>query len=288
MSVGVIVGAAFLRSGLLEREYDVYMITDDAEGLTQNTRVLLQGLAIGRVSAIAPRLHPETGALDFVARLTVRERFPGGDPLTLPIGTRAVIAPPANPVGDPVIQLEMPIHIGSPLQDGDTIPAERQASVVDALAAIAADLRERLEVTLEETQILLRKTTETIGVAGDLVAEARPEVRQILERTEQSLTRTEELLASVQPRVGPLADSVEVTLTAAHEVLRGLDSLTTIAQGIAVDNRASIATAVEHLTRAAAILEYFSDQMSRRPLRFLWGVTPPMDSLVPPDTLDSQ
>ena len=55
-----------------------------------------------------------------------------------------------------------------------------------------------------------------------------------------------------------------------------------------MDNRASVAEAVEHLTRAAAILEYFSDQMSRRPLRFLWGVTPPMDSLVPPDTLESQ
>jgi ABC-type transporter Mla subunit MlaD len=288
ISLGLIVGAAVLTSGLLERRYDLHMVTDDAEGLSQDTRVFLQGLSIGRVTEILPRLDPETNALHFVARLSIREQFPDGSVLTLPLGTVAVIAPPPSLVGPTVIELHMPERGGGPLQQGDTILAERRAGVVDALAAIATDLRERLEVTLQETRTLIVETTETIDATGDLVVSARPAIQDVLDRTEASLARTETILEAVQPRVGPLADSVEATLAAAHDVLEGLDSLTSVAQGVAVDNRASIAKAVEHLTRAAAILEYFSDQMSRRPLRFLWGVTPPMDSLVPSDTAESR
>jgi ABC-type transporter Mla subunit MlaD len=287
VSLGVVVGAAVLTSGLLERRYDLHMTTDDAEGLNQDTRVILQGLSIGRVKAIVPRLDPETNVLHFVATLSVREQFPDGSILTLPIGTEAVIAPPPSLVGPTVVELHMPDRGSGSLQPGDTITAERRASVVDALAGIATDLRERLEVTLEETRILLLETTETIDATGNLVTATRPAIADVLRRAEASLTRTEDILQTVQPRVGPLADSVETTLAAAHDVLEGLDSLTTIAQGIAVENRASITDAVEHLTRAAAILEYFSDQVSRRPLRFLWGVTPPMDSLALPDTSES-
>jgi ABC-type transporter Mla subunit MlaD len=288
ISLGVVVGAAVLTSGLLERRYDLHMETDDADGLSQDTRVILQGLSIGRVTAIVPRLDPETNVLHFVVTLSIREQFPDGSVLTLPKGTEAIIAPPPSFVGPTVVELHMPEdeRLG-PVQPGDTIQASRRASVVDALADIATDLRQRLEVTLAETRTLLIETTETIDATGDLVTAARPSIEDLLARANASLIRTEQMLETVQPKVGPLADSVEVTLARAHEVLLGLDSLTTIAQGIAVDNRASITVAVEHLTRAAAILEYFSDQMSRRPLRFLWGVTPPMDSLVPPDTADS-
>jgi len=47
----VILGASILTSGALEGRYDLHVRVDEAEGLTQDTRVLLQGLQIGRVRA---------------------------------------------------------------------------------------------------------------------------------------------------------------------------------------------------------------------------------------------
>jgi hypothetical protein len=40
----------------------------------------------------------------------------------------------------------------------------------------------------------------------------------------------------------------------------------------------------DRLLRAAVVLEHFSDQVSRRPLRLFTGVRPPPDSLTRPDS----
>jgi hypothetical protein len=82
-------------------------------------------------------------------------------------------------------------------------------------------------------------------------------------------------MAQVEPRVGPVADSIMATLVHTRDVLVGLDSLTTTARGVATDSRAAIIETIENLSRAAEILEHFAEQISRRPMRMLWGVTPP-------------
>ena len=39
--------------------------------------------------------------------------------------------------------------------------------------------------------------------------------------------------------------------------------------------RAAIIETIQNLSRSAEILEHFAEQISRRPMRMLWGVTPP-------------
>ena len=52
--------------------------------------------------------------------------------------------------------------------------------------------------------------------------------------------------------------------------------------------RQALSDAIEKLSSASVILQHFADQISRRPLRFLTGVTPPADSAAPPDTSREQ
>ena len=76
VSVGVIVGALVLTSGVGEGRYDVYMRSTTAEDLNQDTRVLIQGLEIGIVTQVNPVVDSTTRELNFVAKLTIRDRFP--------------------------------------------------------------------------------------------------------------------------------------------------------------------------------------------------------------------
>lgn len=290
MTIGVLVGALVLTSGALEGRYDLYMRTDQAEGLTQDTRVVLQGLSIGRVSQINPHLDPQTNTLSFVATLSVRERFPDGTRLQLPEGTEALITPPPTVVGPSQVQLVMPaVPPGATfLQEGDTLDAERRASVMDALGEIALEVRAELETMLQNTRDLLAQTTQTVETTNELLTEARPQVGRVLARVDTSLQRTERILALVEPRVGTVTDSVMATVASSHELLIQLDSLATLGQTIALENREELSDAIEKLSRASVILQHFADQISRRPLRFLTGVTPPPDTTVPPDTSREQ
>jgi hypothetical protein len=174
------------------------------------------------------------------------------------------------------------------LQAGDTLDAERRESIMDALGEIAVEVRGELESMLQHTRDLLAQTTSTVEATQALLHEARPRVAQVLARVDTSLQRTEQILAQVEPRVGPVTDSVMATLASSNALLIELDSLATLGQTIALENRDELSDAIENLSQAAVILQHFADQISRRPLRFLTGVTPPPDSTVPPDTSRNQ
>lgn len=284
MTVGIIAGALVLTSGLLEGRYDLHMRVDEAEGLTQDTRVVLQGLQIGRVTQVTPHLDSATSVLDFVATLSIREKFSDGTSLTLPAGTEAIVTPPPNLVGPTVIQLVMPSGFrGAVLSPGDTIPSQRRQSVVDQFSTIAAGVRSSLDSTLNETRTLIVQTTRTVEASRELLADVRPELDRALDGLNQSLTRTNAVLAEVGPRVGPMADSVATTLERTHVLLLRLDTLTSLARDMATENRSDIRQTIDRLADAAVTLQHFADQVSRRPLRLLTGVTPPE-----PDTTDGQ
>jgi ABC-type transporter Mla subunit MlaD len=285
VTVGVIVGALVLTSGVLEGQYEVYLSTPEAEGLTQDTRVVLQGLAIGRVKAVTPHLDTTTNQLQFVATLTVRERFPDGTRLVLPKRMRAEITPPPTLVGPTVIQLVMPEagHGGGVLAPGDTIPAQRRASMMSELSEIATKIRGTLEDALTDTRTLLRQTTQTVATTGDLLRRTQPQLLEMLGRLDTTLARTDQVIADVGPRVGPTADTLMATLVTAHATLTELDSLAIVARDMTVENRDEITLTIQRLSRAAVVLENFAERVSRRPLRVLTGVAPP-----PPDTTEER
>lgn len=283
IAIGVLVGMAIVTSGLGELRATYYVRTPSAEALSQDTRVVLRGLDVGRLRDINPVVDSASGALTFLGRLSVRERFPNGTELRLPRGTRAEIVQP-TPIAPAVVELVMPEAPGirGYLEAGDTIEAVRPPGVLDALTEMAGELRGELQAALQETRGLLVRTTAAVEDTRGLMATNGPLVTEVLTRLASNLERSDRLLADVQPRVGPLNDSIVATLGDTRKTLRRADSVLRVAGEIAIENRAYAKEIAERLLRTAVVLEHFSDQISRRPARLLTGVTPPPDSLLAP------
>lgn len=280
VSVGVVVGTLMLTSGVGQGRYDVYMRSSTAADLNQSTKVVIQGLEIGVVTQVNPVVDSSTKELNFVAKLTIRDRFPDGSILRLPVGTRATIARP-TPIEAPVILLTMPELTGNNqnIEPGDTLVSDRQASILDAFGAFAVTMREEIPEALEEIRRVMDLTAQALSHARDLMASTRPRAEEVLESLSRSLARTEQILESEQERLGPLHDTLALLLSDTRTVLARYDSLAATALAMSNENREDIRETIENLARSAAILQNFSERVSRRPLRFLTGVEPP-----PPDT----
>ncbi len=274
VSVGVVTGAVIVTSGLGEERYDLFMRAASAAALTQDTRVVLQGLSVGRVRQVSPVL--EQGNVSFIVRLSMQDRFPNGAELQLPGGTRAVLSQP-TPIAPLVIELQLPDNPppGIFMQPGDTLVSERPPDVLDALSGIATDLNAGLKTTLEDTRALMERTNAAITQAQDFMRQTGPLVQQALTRLNSNLERTDALIADIGPRVGPLQDSIAATLADTRRLLSKMDTLVTTAHSIASTNEDVIRETADLLLRAARIMEHFADQVSRRPTRLLTGVRPP-------------
>jgi len=283
IAIGVAVGMVIITSGLGEGRATYYLRAVSAEALSQDTRVVLRGLDVGRLRDISPVVDSTTGALSFVGRIAVRERFPNGTELRLPRGTRAEIVQP-TPIAPAIVELVVRDDHEAPayLEPGDTIETTRPEGVLTALTDMAGELRGELQAALRETRALLVRTTAAVEDTRGLMARNGPLVTDVLTRLAANLERSDQLMADVQPRIGPLNDSVIVTLAETRHTLQRADSVLQLAGEIAIENRAYAKEIAERLLRTAIVLEHFSDQISRRPARLLTGVTPPPDSLFAP------
>ncbi|HEX9580148.1 MAG TPA: hypothetical protein VF970_03505 [Gemmatimonadales bacterium] len=281
--IGTVAGVLVVTSGVLQARQDLYMRVTTALDLNQDTRVLLQGLEIGRIRQVSAVVDSASGGLSFVARLSVAERYPDGAAVALPVGTHAVIEQ-VNPIAAPVVQLILPV--GAPLGDflapGDTIRSERRTTTVDALGRVATDLGEEMRRTLEDTRALAARAQQTAITAQRLLTSNAPLVQEALERLSATLNRTDRLIANIEPRLAPLQDSLLATLADARVVLRRLDRVATTAEAMTGENRTAVSEMIQHLHNSAAMLEHFAEQISRRPTRLLTGVRPQIDSVPAP------
>lgn len=283
IAIGVAVGMGIVTSGLGEARVTFYLRTLSAEALSQDTRVVVRGLDVGRLRDISPVVDSVARTLTFVGRISVRKRFPNGTEVRLPQGTRAEIVQP-TPIAPAVVELVLPDDLVARdyLEPGDTIEALRPEGVLDALTNMAGELRGELQAALQETRTLLVRTTAAVEDTRGLMAQTGPLVTDVLVRLAANLERSDRLMAEVQPRIGPLSDSVVATLAETRRTLQRADSVLQLAGDIAIENRAYAKDIAERLLRTAIVLEHFSDQISRRPARLLTGVTPPPDSLLAP------
>lgn len=283
VGIGVVVGMAIVTSGLGERRTTFYLRTSSAEALSQDTRIVLRGLDVGRLRDMNPMVDSVTGTLSFVGRMAITERFPNGTELRLPVGTRAEIVQP-TPIAPAQIELVLPDDFDGRayLAAEDTIEAAREAGVLEVLTDMADELGGELQAALRETRALLERTTAAVEHTRGVMAETSPLVTEALTRLSANLERSDRVLADVEPRIGPLNDSVLATLSDTRRTLRHADSVLLLAGSIAQENRTYAKEIAERLLRTAIVLEHFSDQISRRPARLLTGVTPPPDSLLPP------
>ena len=284
VSIGIVVGLFLLSSNALEgNRQSFYMRANAANGLSRDTRVFLQGLQVGRVTQIIPRV--DSSGLIFVAQLSLQVEYPDGTPLNVPLGTRAVIAEP-SPISAAEVRLEAPEQAGAVvryLQPGDTIESTRLPGAVDLLADLSTELKDEVLLTLRQTRALMAQSMQTLSGSEGLIAATQevlssttPRVDEALRLLATSLEQTNNILADVSPRIGPFHDSLTATLTQARELISTLDTVAIDASVKLAENRAIVRQLLERLTSTTLILDNFTRQVTRRPLRLLTGVKPPV------------
>jgi ABC-type transporter Mla subunit MlaD len=281
----VLVLAFVFTKGWNKRQFDLYLRTESARDLTSDTHVNLQSLPIGEVKAIAPQVDSLTSRLRFIVHLRIDERYQDGTELRLPLGTEADIVP-SNVLGGVSIELRMPQRPIGRLAPGDTINSVRRSSGLDAIAQIADSLRQQIALVLTDTRSLIENLSTTVVLAQQELRQTAPEVRTTMDEIRASLAqlrptlaRADTLMATATGRMGGVSDSIATTLAQTRSLIAHLDSLAITASGIAGENRAVVRTTAENLFVISAKLENFLDQVSRRPLRMIYGVKPLSDTV---------
>lgn len=273
-AIAVVVGALLATSGWGERRYDLYLRTASAEGLTTDSRVVLQGLEVGRVTRVSPVVDSTTHTISFVARLSIIERFAGGADLRLPRETRGRIEPASQLSPAVMIRLLLP-DSGSRsarlLSAGDTIPSDRKVPVLDQVAEVAQNLSKEVEEVLHRTHQSLEHVDAILTQANGMLKDVKPNVTATLADVSQTMQRVNALVQRLDPG---LADSVSGALALSNHVLLRVDSLAAQASQMTAENRQDIRTAVGNLTQLTKQLNHLTEEVSRRPYRLLTGVKP--------------
>jgi len=267
-SIALIVGALIATSGWGERRYDLYIRVASADGIAQGTPVFIQGLNVGQVTSISPRVDTATRRISFLAKLSVKERFDDGSSLQLPIGTRAELVQASQISSAVAVRLILPDTV-SPrvtyLHAGDTLDSRRRGSAIEAFAEVADELSQRV-------QEMVRTATQTLVRVQSTLQDVTPEVSRTLTGVATTMGRLDSLVERMARR--GLADSVATAVASTSKLLLRLDSLAGEARSLTIENRSDLRETVTNLTEASRQLNHFVDQMSRRPLRALTGVKP--------------
>jgi ABC-type transporter Mla subunit MlaD len=279
-AIAVVVGALLATSGWGERRYDLYLRTASAEGLTTDSRVLLQGLEVGRVTRVTPQVDSRSHTISFVARLSMIERFAGGADLRLPRGTSGQLEPANSFSASVLIRLVFPdssARSAGLLAAGDTIDSGRKIPVLDQVAQVAQSLSKEVEEVLHRTHQSLEHIDAIVTQANGMLRDVKPNVQATLADVSTTMHRVNALVQRLDPG---LADSVAGALALSNRVLLRVDSLAAQASQMTAENRQDIRTAVGNLTELTKQLNHLTQEVSRRPYRLLTGVKP-----LAPDTV---
>ena len=278
-AIAVVIGALLATSGWGERRYDLYLRTATADGLTADSKVLLQGLEVGRVNSVSPRVDSMTRTITFVAKLSLIGRFRGGATLQLPTGTHGQLEPASQISSTILIRLVLPdssARTGRLLTVGDTIDSERKPSIVDQVAEVAQHMSKEVESVLHQTNETLRRVDGILVNANGVLKDVRPNIEATLADVSATMNRVSKLVQRLDPG---LADSVSTALALSNRVLLRVDSLAAQASQMTAENRSDVRAAVANLTQLTRQLNHMAEEISRRPYRALTGVKPlPKDS----------
>lgn len=273
-TIALVLGALIATSGWGERRYELYVRVISADGISRGTPVVIEGLDVGQVTSVSPRVDSATRRISFVAKLSVKERFENGSSLQLPLGTRVELVQTSQISPAVAIRLVLPDTIRGRriyLHAGDTLDSRRKGGALEAVAEVADELSQRV-------QEMVRTATQTLVRVQSTLREVTPDVERTLTGVASTMGRLDSMVNRFSQR--GLADSVSTAVANTNRLLLRLDSLAHEAHSLATENRSDLRLTVANLTEASRQLNNFVDQMSRRPFRALTGVKP----LPPRDT----
>jgi ABC-type transporter Mla subunit MlaD len=280
----LVLAALVATSGWGTDRYAIFVRTGSAQDITVDTKIFLQGLEVGRVTAINPRPTGRAGQLEFILRLSLLDRFPDGTPLRLPRGTVAEVVQ-AGLVGGSQVQLKVLSDSAGTLAPSDTIGLTRGTGALDAFGNLARDLKGTIEAALVSTtntmnafRVLSESLTVATGAARRFVVGVQPGTEKVLAGVAVNLESVRTLLDSTTRRSGVTVRQVDSTLAASRVLMQRLDSLTRVLIAMGGENRPEIAAMIVNFRQMSEQLQYILDQVGRRPMRLLTGIRMP-DSL---------
>ena len=279
--VALVLAALVATSGWGTDRYDIFVRTSSAQDLTVDTKIFLQGLEVGRITAINPRPTGRAGQLEFILRLSLLDRFPDGTPLRLPRGTVAQVVQ-ASPLGGSQVQLTVVSDSGGTLAPTDTIGLTRGGSALEAFGDLARDLKGTIEATLLSAtstmnafKVLAESLTVATGTARRFVVGVQPGTEKVLSGVAVNLEAVRALLDSTTTRSGATIRQVDSTLAASRVLIQRLDSLTRFFIAMGGESRPEIAAMIVNFRQMSEQMQYILDQLGRRPLRLITGVRVP-------------
>ena len=279
IAVALVVGTLIATSGWGQRRYALYVRVANAEGISADTRVLVEGLEIGRVRSIVPRVDAATRRVSFIARLSLAQEFEDGSKLQLPLGTRAAIEPVSSISSASELVLILPdsTHSGMRmLGAGDTISSDRPSSALDSLKVMVTHLSGDVHDVLIEARQALIGVQRTLAQTSTTLRDLTPGLTAAVTSVSASMARIDSVTAHIPPGI---ADSVTAALASSNRLLLRLDSLAQDVRSVTSENRGDLRTTAANLAELSRQLNHFADAVSRRPYRFLTGVQP-----LPPDS----
>jgi ABC-type transporter Mla subunit MlaD len=283
-TVAAVAAALVATSGWGVDRYDIFVKTDNAQDITVDTKIFMQGLEVGKVAAINPRPAPGTaGRLEFIIRLSLLDKFPDGTLLRLPRSTDAEVT--AGLLGGSQVQLTVHADSGGVLDPGDTIQMHRQPAAMEAFGALARDLKGTIEEAIVAATGTLRAGTRladsltlATGTARRLMVGIQPGTEKVLGNAATSLERVRVMLDSTNVRTGLTFQEVNSAIRQTRTLVASADSMTRLLTAMGGENRPEIRAIMVNLRDLSRQLQYVMEQLGRRPMRAITGVKIP-DSL---------
>lgn len=281
--VGIIAAALIVTSGWGVRKWDLFVRADDVSNVTVDGKIYYQGLEVGRVASIDANRGLRPGTLEFIIRSEMLAEFADGDSLRLPRGSSLRVQ--TTVLGAARLDIVRLNERTGMINPGDTIELFRTTEAMQAFGNLANDLKGTLQEALVTTTQTLRSfrrladsLTLATGTARAFVAGIQPGTEAVLADASASMQRVTRLLDTADTRTGVTMRQLDATLRQSREVMSNADSLTRLLVSLGGENRPEIRAIIENSRLLSQQMLYVMEQLSRRPARFMTGMTLP-DSL---------
>jgi ABC-type transporter Mla subunit MlaD len=272
--------ASFLWIGRLwDRDVaPLYTDVDAVQGIAAESQIFLNGFNVGRVSDVTPRLDAN-GRLLFRVKMDVVWRLADGSPMPLKEGLQAKVVPPALDIGRGIIELVAGPNEGKTLSPGAVIPSVQQSGTTNRMQLVVDSVGRDMRVAIGQIEKLIAQLGVTVSTATSamkttnaMMATVNQDVPAIMSSVKTNLASADSLMRSlhtVTPATVATLDSVRALLG---------DSRIAIAKATTFldDNQPQLSSTIANLDQASAVLNNLLKEVSRRPIKALTGVKPPV------------
>lgn len=240
----VIFGLNYVQgSPVFSQEYEILARFDEAGGIQEGAPVTMSGVRVGEVEGV--QLSPRRRGA--VVRLELREEY------VVPEGSTASISGLAA-LDNVVVAIDRGPLDSPALQEGDTIPTEKQAGLeamtegADTALASAARTLSEIGGLVSETRGDLTATAGNLRAATEqarrLIAQEQDEIRSTIHTVNELGNRLGELTRELESLSGRGGDTLVATLSDIHRVTVRLDT-TLVSLRASGEHLESILAAVE-------------------------------------------